>query len=230
MAVWIIPKAPRGSGSGPPDRPLDGAGRSGGPPYVPKVEEEAVRSTSQALLVMDVQKGIVERFAAGPEAMAPFARAVAAARDASLPVIFVRVAFREGYPEVSDRNKSFSTLPARGGMTHADASTQIDHAVAPRPDEPIVTKLRVSAFAGSDLEVLLRARRIDTLVLSGIATSGVVLSTLREAADRDYRLVVLSDACLDGDPEVHRVLTEKIFPRQADVTTVDEWAAALERD
>jgi nicotinamidase-related amidase len=60
-------------------------------------------------------------------------------------------------------------------------------------------------------------------VLSGIATSGVVLSTLRQAADLDYRLVVLADACLDGDPEVHRVLTGKVFPRQADVRTVAEW-------
>jgi nicotinamidase-related amidase len=73
--------------------------------------------------------------------------------------------------------------------------------------------------------VVLRARGIDTLVLTGIATSGVVLSTPRQAADLDYRLTVLADGCLDGDPEVHRVLTEKIFPRQADVLTVDDWIA-----
>jgi len=70
---------------------------------------------------------------------------------------------------------------------------------------------------------VLRAANIDTLVLTGIATSGVVLSTLRQAADLDYRLVVLSDACLDSDAEVHRVLMEKVFPRQADVVTVNEW-------
>jgi len=75
------------------------------------------------------------------------------------------------------------------------------------------------------VEVLLRGLGAGTLVLAGIATSGVVLSTLRQAADLDYRLVVLADACLDADPEVHRVLTEKVFPRQADVLTVDEWAA-----
>ncbi len=48
---------------------------------------------------------------------------------------------------------------------------------------------------------------------------------LRQAADLDYRLVVLADACLNGDPEVHRVLTEKVFSRQATVCTVTEWAA-----
>ena len=87
----------------------------------------------------------------------------------------------------------------------------------------MVTKRRVSAFAGSDLDVLLRGLDADTLVLSGIATSGVVLSTLRQAADLDYRLVVLADCCLDADPEVHRVLTGKVFPRQADVMTVEQW-------
>ena len=83
----------------------------------------------------------------------------------------------------------------------------------------------MSAFTGSDLQVVLRSLGADTLVLTGIATSGVVLSTLRQAADLDYRLVVLSDACLDADPEVHRVLTEKVFPRQAAVRTVAQWAA-----
>ena len=60
----------------------------------------------------------------------------------------------------------------------------------------------------------------------GIATSGVVLSTLRQAADLDYRLTVLRDACADADAEVHRVLTEKVFPRQADVVDVAHWVAA----
>ena len=75
--------------------------------------------------------------------------------------------------------------------------------------------------------MLLRGAEADTLVLAGISTSGVVLSTLRQAADLDYRLTVLADACADTDPEVHRVLTEKVFPRQALVTTADEWIASL---
>lgn len=66
-------------------------------------------------------------------------------------------------------------------------------------------------------------------MLTGIATSGVVLSTLREAADKDFRLIVLSDACVDTVPEVHRVLMEKVFPRQAEVMTVEAWAESLKR-
>jgi len=75
--------------------------------------------------------------------------------------------------------------------------------------------------------VLLRANNIDSLVLCGIATSGVVLSTIRQAADLDYTLTVLSDACLDADPEVHNVLMTKVFVRQATVLTVEEWTSQL---
>ena len=92
----------------------------------------------------------------------------------------------------------------------------------------VVTKKRISAFAGSDLEYVLRARSIAHLVIGGIATSGVVLSTLRQASDLDFRATVLRDACADTDDEVHRVLLDKVFPRQARVITVDEWTAQLD--
>ena len=91
----------------------------------------------------------------------------------------------------------------------------------------MVVKKRVSAFAGSDLDVVLRSLGVTHLVLCGIATSGVVLSTLRQAADLDFALTVLRDGCADRDPEVHRVLLEKVFPRQADVVTTDEWLRGL---
>lgn len=180
-----------------------------------------------ALLVMDVQVGIVARFASDVARLAPMRAAVDAAHAGGLPVIFVRVAFRPGFPEVSPANRSFASVAQSGSWAEDPALTAIHPAVDPRPDDLVVTKLRVSAFAGSDLEVLLRARGLTHLVLAGIATSGVVLSTVREAADRDYQLTVLSDACLDLDPEVHRVLMDKVFPRQADVVTAAGWRAGL---
>jgi len=64
-------------------------------------------------------------------------------------------------------------------------------------------------------------------VLTGLSTSGVVLSTVREAADKDFRLTVLSDGCGDMDNEVHTVLLTKVFPRQAEVLTTAEWIAVL---
>ena len=187
------------------------------------------RNDKTALLVMDLQNGIVSRFSENEEVLLPIQKAVETARRHAIPIIFVRVAFSEGYPEINPLNKAFSAVSKFGGMTILDAATQIHESVQPKPNEPIVSKLRVSAFAGSSLEVILRSRQIDTLILSGIATSGVVLSTLREAADKDFALTVLSDACLDADPEVHRVLVEKVFPRQADVLTVDAWIDTLDQ-
>ena len=179
------------------------------------------------LLVMDVQRGIVER-APGDDGYLPrLAGAIDAARAAGIPVIYVVVGFRPGHPEVSARNKSFSAAASSGRFAAGDPGAEIHPAVAPRDGDLIVTKRRVSAFAGSDLDVLLRGLGAGTLVLAGIATSGVVLSTLRQAADLDYRLAVLADGCLDADPEVHQVLTGKVFPRQADVLTVAEWTAQL---
>jgi nicotinamidase-related amidase len=179
------------------------------------------------LLAMDFQRAIVERI--GDESVAAAAsRAVEAARSAGLPVMFVRVAFRPGYPEITERNLAFGALAQAGdAMTQDHPATQVHAAFEPRADEPIILKRRVSAFSGSDLDVLLRGFGAEALVLAGIATSGVVLSTLRQAADLDYRLTVLSDACADRDPEVHRVLLEKVFPRQALVTTTDEWIASV---
>jgi nicotinamidase-related amidase len=178
-----------------------------------------------ALLVMDMQNGIVERF--GDAVLEPAARAIAAARDAGLPVIYVRVAFRAGHPEVSPRNRAFGALRDAGAMVDDDESTAVHPALAPEPGDVVVVKRRVSAFAGSDLDVVLRAAGIEHVALCGIATSGVVLSTLRQAADLDFGLTVLRDACADADDEVHRVLLEKVFPRQAEVVDVAAWAASL---
>lgn len=183
---------------------------------------------SPALLVMDIQNGIVARFQDHPEMLRAVQKSVEAARNYNIPIVFVRVAFSEGYPEISPRNKAFSQIAQFGSMTVVDHATQIHESLRPRTGEAVVTKYRVSAFAGSNLEVILRAKQIDTLILAGIATSGVVLSTLREAADKDFALKVLSDACGDTDSEVHRVLMEKVFPRQADVMTVDDWILELE--
>ncbi|HEX7084097.1 MAG TPA: isochorismatase family cysteine hydrolase, partial [Gaiellaceae bacterium] len=173
-------------------------------------------------------QGIVARFGEAESALLqPLSDAIATAREAGALVVYVRVAFRAGAPESSVRNRSFAALAGRDDLQDGDEGTQVHPAVAPGAADPVVVKKRVSAFTGSDLEVLLRSREIDTLILTGIATSGVVLSTLREAADRDYRLAVLSDCCLDADAEVHRVLTEKVFPRQADVLTAAELRGRL---
>jgi nicotinamidase-related amidase len=172
-----------------------------------------------ALLIMDVQPGIIDRISNKEAYLAKAASVIAFAREQKIPVIFVVVGFREGYPEVSAHNKTFSALQQANPA----------FLVNPKPVFPVaendvlVTKRRVSAFAGSDLEVVLRSKQIQHIVLAGLSTSGVVLSTLREAADKDYQITVLSDVCADTDEQLHDVLMQKVFPRQADVTESAAW-------
>src|SRR6202521_3067136 len=187
-----------------------------------------VNRRSSAMLVMDFQTLIVDNYAAGAEALLDrTAKLIAVARTAGMRVIYVVVGFRPGYPEVSDRNATFNGLKASGAFGAGAESAKIHPAVAPLSEEIVVTKHRVSAFAGTDLDLILRANGIEALILTGIITSGVVLSTLRYAADADYRLLVVGDCCSDRDEETHRVLIEKVFPWQATVTTAAELEQAI---
>ena len=177
-----------------------------------------------ALLVMDVQQATVGRLNNAEEYLAILSKVIEKAHVNNIPVIYVVVGFRDGYPEANPSNKSFSMIKNNPAFRlDTEDAMKVPAAVAPQKGDVVVIKKRVSAFTGSDLEVLLRSFGIQHIVLSGIATSGVVLSTLREAADKDYTITVLSDCCADMDEEVHRVLTTKIFPRQSDVILSSEW-------
>jgi nicotinamidase-related amidase len=179
-----------------------------------------------ALLIMDMQSSILSRLPDTKTLIENSIKAIAHARKKNIPVIYVVVGFRQGAPEISTNNKGFVSSKAIIGQANMEEWIKIHPDVAPQTNDIVVTKRRVSAFTGSDLEVVLRAFNVNNLILTGVATSGVVLSTTREAADKDYQLTILSDCCADGDEEVHRVLTTKVFPRQADVTTVEEWINA----
>lgn len=186
--------------------------------------EELFDNKNSALLVMDVQGPIVSMLPEnGAALLNTLAKTVAAARNKEIQVIYVVIGFRKDYPEINPRNRSFSSLKNSGRNFDTEEGMKVSPLVIPHPGDITVVKKRVSAFTGSDLEVVLRSRNIQHLVLTGIATSGVVLSTLREAADKDYRITVLSDCCGDADAQVHDVLTIKVFPRQAEVLTHDQW-------
>ncbi|GAA0345364.1 cysteine hydrolase [Streptomyces blastmyceticus] len=181
---------------------------------------------NSALLVMDVQRDIVDIADDGSGYLPRLSRAIDGARAAGIPVIYVVIELRPGNPEVSPRNRVLTAAVRAGLFTEGDPGTEIHHDIAPRQGDVVVAKRRGSAFSGSDLDLVLRGRGIDSLVLTGIATSGVVLYTLCQAMDLDFNLTVLPDACLDTDPEVHRFLTEKLFPQWADVIAVEDWLKA----
>lgn len=188
----------------------------------------ALDTRRTALLIMDFQAGIVSGVTDEyPHLLDNTASVLAAARDAGLLVIYIVVGFHEGYPEVSPRNKTFADIRASGRLLVGDPEVAVHERVAPRPGDLTLTKHRVGAFSTTPLDTILRAQGVATLILCGIATSGVTLSTVRAAADLDYRLVVVEDCCADRDAEVHRILMQKVFPRQASVVTSHEVIAAL---
>jgi nicotinamidase-related amidase len=177
-----------------------------------------------ALLTLDFQKGIFGRIA-GAEAVVPNAsKAVEFGRKQGYQIIHVGLGFSEGHPEISDADLPFKRVKQNNLFVKGTPSAEF-HASIARPEELVVHKQRVGAFSENQLHLILRSRGIENLVLFGIATSGITLSTLRRAYDLDFRCVVLKDACFDADPEVHRVLTEKVFPAQATVLTVDDFIA-----
>ncbi|MEY8761076.1 cysteine hydrolase family protein [Chryseobacterium tongliaoense] len=182
-------------------------------------------SKKTALLVMDLQNSILQNIEDTKPLLDNVSKAIAHARAKEIPVIYVIVSFRAGVPEISNRNKIFSGIGNKEMWTPEFVKQweEIHADVKPQNNDIMVTKRRISAFAGSDLEIVLRGLNIEHLVLSGVSTSGVVLSTLREAADKDFELTVLSDCCADRDAEVHQVLKAKIFPMQAEVIDVDAW-------
>ena len=152
----------------------------------------------------------------------------AAARAAGLMVCYCATVFRPGYPEISERNKTFSARKATGQPAVFDPLEVIHPEVRPRDGEVVVGKHRVNALFGTGLDVALTGNNINTIILLGYATSGVVLSTTRYASDRDYRLYIVADCCADSDPEVHDFLIGRILNRQADIVTADEAIAAIQ--
>jgi nicotinamidase-related amidase len=182
-----------------------------------------------ALLVMDYQHGIVGMIEDSDALLARAGQAIDLVRDRGGHIGYVRVAFTDADLEAIPPTSRMGARIASGPQAfHADSpATQIHDQVAPRNGDIIVRKTRVGAFSTTDLEQQLRDRGIDTLILAGISTSGVVLSTVRDASDRDYRLFVLSDATADRDPAVHAFLIEQVFPRQADVITLAQLEGLL---
>jgi nicotinamidase-related amidase len=175
------------------------------------------------LLVMDIQSLIVAP--APPEMLEAVARAIAGARTAGVPVVYIRVALRPGRAGVSPRNKRLTRLHA--ALIQGAPGLEFHPAIAPEPDDVVLTKHRVSAFAGSGLDVLLRSLGTTHLVLTGVSTSTVVLMTAMTAADLDFDITVLSDGCFDSRPRVHDMLMSDVFPAMATVATADDWLAAL---
>ena len=183
--------------------------------------------TKKAVLIMDYQKMIVANYSGGDNELTTRAASVlAAARSAGIPVIHVVVRFRKGHIDVADRGM-FKMVKANNMLLEGTDDAEIHDDVAPLDGDIVVTKKRISAFTGSDLEVILRSLGVNHLVLLGIATSGVVLSTARAATDMDYEMTIIHDCCADQDSDVHNVLTEKVLARAATISSATDFISSL---
>lgn len=208
----------------PPAAPPTAPARSSASPDIPF----AVDPKHTALLVMDMQKAITGM--AGASVDQPLKRTAEAERSsrrAGVRVIFVATAFTPGHPDISPNNKAFARIRETNQMLLGSPEARLDPQIAPLAAEPVIVKHEVGAFSAAPLQQELRANGIDTLVMTGIATSGVVLATADAAVDLDYRVIVLSDCVADPDPEVNRVLLDKVLPIGADVVGSTHYEKAL---
>ncbi|WP_424951486.1 cysteine hydrolase [Deinococcus sp.] len=178
------------------------------------------------MLLLDFQVSVADQPFAGP-AVERAGVALAAARAAGVQVIFCKVGFRPKAPEIALSNPRFG--PVRQSGAYQGEDSRIISALHPLPGELVIDKKRVGAFAGNDLAMILRAGEVRFLILAGLITSGVVLSTCLAASDDDYVVTVLSDACADRNAALHDALLEGVFTRAGQVMTVQQWTDGLHR-
>ncbi|MCO1618795.1 MULTISPECIES: cysteine hydrolase [Micromonospora] len=131
------------------------------------------------------------------------ARVAAAARAAGGLVIFTRVAYRPGYPDLIANTPSFVMIRERGAFLEGDPKTRIVEDVARQPGDVVVTSTRLGGFSGTDLDLILRGRGVRTVVFTGVATNLAVTATAYQAVDNGYRIVTVSDACTAATDELH---------------------------
>lgn len=192
-----------------------------------------------ALLVFDLLEGHVNRDAESKARFAPVIANVAllleAARQSGVMVAFAHADHR------ADRATSARTLrdtdnrlrPLRPGgddaplLTGGTAQGAIVKALAPRPEDFLVPKHRWSAFHGTYLDLALRTRKVDTIILVGGSTDVGIASTAFAARDLDYNLVVVSDACTSPEQDNHGQHMKRVFPRMARVRTTREVLAMM---
>jgi nicotinamidase-related amidase len=176
-----------------------------------------------ALIVGDLQRGITDAYPFAQQVLAPLNELLPRARAAGVLVVFVRIAFRPNRADLPAGNPLFSMFFEAKEIFHDGVpGTQI--ALPVHDEDVVVLKRRASAFAGTDLDLVLRAQAVDHVVIAGVATSAMVAATCYDAADRGYRVTVLRDGCADGDPTVHAFFMDKVFPSRAhEVVSCAEW-------
>ena len=178
---------------------------------------------SEAVIVGDLQRGIIGQFEFTRQVLLPLTELLPRVRATGALVVHVQTAFRVNRADLPPDSALFSTFFEAGDIFH-EGSPGIEPALPVLPEDVVVRKRRASAFAGTDLDLVLRARGVDVVTITGVATSAMVAATAYDAADRGYHVAVPADGCADEDPAVHEFFVERIFPsRGFDVGRCADW-------
>ncbi len=178
-----------------------------------------------ALVLIDLEHGIVGRDLqphAGKNVVERSAAIAKAARNAGGTVVYVHVKMDEILHLPADHQR-----PGSGAAPPPPEASEIVPEAGLTPGDIVITKRQWGAFYGTPLDQLLRRRKIDTIIVAGIATNIGVESTARAALDRGYQLVFAEDAMSTMSEPMHRFATETIFPIMGRVRTSQEIIAAL---
>lgn len=129
--------------------------------------------------------------------------AIKIARDHSMLLIFLSIGFSSNYYEMPSNSPVFSGAAAKGAFKLNEWGTAFHDDLNYQPSDLVIHKPRVSPFYATALEAYLRAQKIDTLILSGVSTNNAVQAAARDAHDRDYRVIILEDACGAKNIQTH---------------------------
>ncbi|MGC4789541.1 cysteine hydrolase [Micromonospora sp. DT178] len=149
------------------------------------------------------------------------AQVAAAVRASGGLVVYTRVAYRPGYPDLIPNTPSFAMVRERQAFLEGAPKARIVDELAPEAGDVVITHVRLTGFFGTELDTVLRRRGVDTVLFTGVATNLSVTGTAFEAVNHGYRPVVVSDACTAATDEAHRASLETLGQLGEVVTTAE---------
>lgn len=173
-----------------------------------------------------IRLGVAEADTGRDRLIARASRLLAGARTAGVPVVSVRVAFRPDHADVLQNARIFRDVVRLGAVAEGSWGAEFFDDLGPLPGEFVVSHNRIGAFHGSALGDVLRALGADRLIVAGIATSSVVVTTVAQAVDLGFEVIVAEDACSASRPEMHAAALN-IMSIVADIVSVEEALARL---
>jgi nicotinamidase-related amidase len=202
---------------------------------IPETLEDALHPASLALLVYDMQVGVLAQIEGADRVTANVSRVLAAARAAAVRTVFLRHYFMptELAGVYQLRQAKVWQRQARAADTtplipHGSPGFALVPELEPRPGEAVIDKITMSAFEGTPLDIVLRDCGVKAYLIAGVALEIGIEPTVRHSADLGYVPVVVADACGSGDTAAaERSLAALSFAGDAMIATTDEVCAAL---